>query len=374
MPEHVTAGQLIGAGSWIAGGVAVGLVLRVLFARLVRHASGTSWEWDDLAWAMLRDLAVPTAAIVGVWWAAEIVQLRSPINGVTDRLLLAAIVLAVSFAAARFVGSAVRQVTLGRSGVAQSVTIFVNIARIVVLAIGVLVLLQSLGVSVTPMLTALGVGGLAVALALQDTLANLFAGIHILASKKVEPGDFVRLDSGEDGYIVDINWRNTTVRQISGNLVVVPNAKFADAIMTNFHRPQQDMSVLVAVGVSYDSDLELVERVTVEVAAEVLASVDGGVRDHDPVIRYNAFADFSVNFNVVLRVHEYSARYLIVHEFIKRLHLRYRVEGIEIPFPIRTIVAPKAPAAVPAPREPAIVSTTEPEPVRVLEHATANST
>ena len=118
----------------------------------------------------------------------------------------------------------VQTLAQSRSGVAGSATIFVNITRIVVLAMGFLVVLQTLGISIAPLLTALGVGGLAVALALQDTLANLFAGVHILASKTVQPGDYIRLSSGEEGYVVDINWRNTVVRQLSNNLVIIPNA------------------------------------------------------------------------------------------------------------------------------------------------------
>jgi small-conductance mechanosensitive channel len=196
-------------------------------------------------------------------------------------------------------------------------------------------------VSITPLLGALGVGGLAVALALQDTLANLFAGVHILASKKVQQGDYVALDGGQEGYIVDINWRNTTIRQIQGNLVVVPNSRFADAIMTNFHQPAQDMSVLVPVGVSYDSDLDEVERVTLEVAREVLKEVEGGVPDHEPLVRFNGFGESSIDFSVILRSREFGDQYRLVHEFIKRLHRRYGAEGIEIPYPIRTLLMNK---------------------------------
>ncbi len=128
------------------------------------------------------------------------------------------------------------------------------------------------------MLTALGVGGLAVALALQDTLANLFAGIHILASKTVQPGDYIRLSSGEEGYVEDINWRQTTVRALSNNLVVIPNGQLAKTNMTNFMRPEQQLTILVQVGVAYDSDLEHVERVTTEVVAEVMTEITGASR------------------------------------------------------------------------------------------------
>ena len=141
--------------------------------------------------------------------------LRPAVRHTTDSVLVAVLILTISVAVARFAAGAVSSVVTARAGVAQSATIFVNIVRVAVVGIGLLVLLQSLGVSVTPLLTALGVGGLAVALALQDTLANLFAGVHILVSRKVQQGDYVRLDSGQDGYIVDINWRNTTIRQLA---------------------------------------------------------------------------------------------------------------------------------------------------------------
>ena len=91
------------------------------------------------------------------------------------------------------------------------------------------------------------------------------------------------------------------------------------------------------LGVSYQSDLEKVEKVTIEVAKEVLQEVEGGVKEFEPFIRYHTFSDFSINFTVILRAKEYVSKYLITHEFIKRLHRRYQQEGIKIPFPIRTV-------------------------------------
>jgi len=264
-----------------------------------------------------------------------------------DHTLLGAVVLVLTFGTASMVADLVRAGALSRSGTSGSATIFVNIARIVVILIGALVLLDSLGIAVTPLLTALGVGGLAVALALQDTLSNLFAGVHILASRKVLPGDFIQLDNGMEGYVVDTNWRNTTVRQLPNNIVIVPNATLASSVITNYHQPEQETSVSVPVGVSYDSDLDHVERVTCEVGREVMLEVEGAVRAHEPVVRYNAFADSSINFNVILRATEVTNQYLIKHEFIKRLHRRYQAEGIDIPFPIRTIVPARgAPLAI----------------------------
>jgi small-conductance mechanosensitive channel len=336
--EALQVGKLLVAIGVVAGAVLAGVVLRMLLGRLRHRAEDTGWAWDDLIVTMLRALAVPAPTAAGIWAAVLVLDLRADLRSMIGRLLVAALIVVASLAAARLAAEVVGSIAQAREGVAQSATIFVNITRAVFIGIGALVLLQSLGVSITPLLGALGVGGLAVALALQDTLANLFAGVHILASKKVQPGDYVALDGGQEGYIVDINWRNTTIRQIQGNLVVVPNSRFADAILTNFHRPAQDMSVLVPVGVSYDSDLDEVERVTLEVAREVLKDVEGGVTDHEPLVRFKGFGESSIDFSVILRGREFGDQYLLVHEFIKRLHRRYGAEGIDIPFPIRTPV------------------------------------
>jgi small-conductance mechanosensitive channel len=351
VPDRTDAATLVIAGACVAGGIVVGFVLRVLFGRLGRRAGGTDTHWDDVGWALVRGLALPAGVTAGLWWAAEVLQLREPVRGIVDRVLLSVVILAAALALAGLAAGVVRSIIVARTGADTSASIFVNVARVVVLVVGVLVVLAGLGISITPMLTALGVGGLAVALALQEPLANVFAGIQVLASKQLQPGDYIRLDSGEDGYVVDITWRNTTIRQLTGNLVVLPNAKLASSIVTNFHQPAADLAVIIRVGVSYASDLARVEQVTIEVAQEVMTTVEGGVPDFEPFVRYHTFGDWSVDFNVIMRAAEFRDQFLVTHEFIKRLHDRYRAEGIRIPFPIRTIVpADGARTVLPAPR------------------------
>ena len=207
----------------------------------------------------------------------------------------------------------------------------------------ILVILQSLGISIAPVLTALGVGGLAVALALQETLSNLFAGLQILAARQIKPGDYVHLDSGEEGYVTDVTWRNTTIRAIPNNMIIVPNSKLASTILTNYHQPAKEMLVYVEVGVHYDSDLEHVERVTLEVARDTQTTVEGARRDHEPRIRYNQFGDSGIIFKVVLSAEEFYDSYELTHQFVKRLKRRYNEEGIIIPFNMVTLDIPENP-------------------------------
>ncbi len=345
MTGSVSSHTWMMAAAYLVAGVFGALALRGLFTRLHRKAEQTRWRGGDIVVAFLR-LVTPWCVGVGFTWAAVLaLPLRSGYRHDLDHALLAVIVVVISLGSAKVAGVVVHAGATSHAGTSGSATIFVSITRVVVWTIGGLVLLNSLGVAITPLLTALGVGGLAVALALQDTLSNLFAGVHILATRKIQPGDFIQLDNGMQGYVEDTNWRNTIIRQLPNNILVVPNATVASSIVTNYHLPEHEMSVSVQCGVSYESDLEHVEQVTIEVGREVMQEVKGAVPDHEPTVRYNTFGDSSIDFNVGLRATDISAQALIIHEFIKRLHSRYQKEGIENSSPSQSIVStsPKSP-------------------------------
>ncbi|GFH38057.1 mechanosensitive ion channel family protein [Streptomyces pacificus] len=367
MNRALTLHDLIVAGIALAAGTAAALLLRVILRWLGVRAARTKWSGDDIIVDGLRTIVPWSALTGGAAIAASALPLTARVGRNVTMTLTAVLILAATVTAARVVAGMVRALAQSRSGVAGSATIFVNITRVVVLAMGFLVMLETLGVSIAPLLTALGVGGLAVALALQDTLANLFAGVHILASRTVQPGHYIKLSSGEEGYVVDINWRNTVVRTLSDNLVIIPNTKLSGTNMTNFHRPEQHMSLNVQVGVGYDSDLDHVERVTTEVVKNVMADVEGGLPDHEPLIRFHTFGDSRIGFTVILGVGEFSDQYRIRHEFIKRLHRRYRSEGISVPAPRRIVSVhqteiPQPGLPIPGPRVAADAMTTPVNP------------
>jgi small-conductance mechanosensitive channel len=211
------------------------------------------------------------------------------------------------------------------------------VTKIVVLAVGAMIVLDNLGISLTPLLTTLGISSLAVAIALQDTLGNFFAGLYIKADRPIEPGHFVKLQTGEEGYVERIGWRSTRVRMLTNNMVVVPNTKLVQDNITNYYLPDRELAVLVPVGVAYDSDLQKVERVTEEVAKEIMQTVPGAVREFAPFIRYHTFNQSSIDFTVILRAREFTDGVLLKHEFIKKLHARYAQEGITLPFPTRMV-------------------------------------
>lgn len=219
----------------------------------------------------------------------------------------------------------------------QAVSLVSNIVTLAVFAVGFLLVLSVFQVTITPLLTALGVGGLAAGLALQATLTDLVSGVLLLGSRQIQPGQYVKLSTGEEGYVTDVTWRTTTIRQLSNNLVIVPNSKMTSTSVTNYHTPIQNLSVSVSMTVGFNNDLDKVERVTTDVAREVMREVKGGVPEFEPFIRYNTQTDYSVGFSVIMQGKEVTDQYLITHEFIKRIRRRYRDEGISVPVPLQSV-------------------------------------
>jgi small-conductance mechanosensitive channel len=322
----------------VLAGILLGLLVeRLVLTRLMRWATKTRMHWDDLVANSIRGVPTVILSAGGIYLALGIGDLDPLIVTTASKALTVIAIGALVVAAMRAAGGAVEKVSTGSS--IRSPTLVVNLARLGVGVLGLFIILQNLDIDITPLITALGIGGLAVALALQDTLGNLFAGVQIILSQQVRAQDYVRLSSGEEGWVTDVKGRNTTIQTFpDGNLVVVPNSTLASSIVKNYSMPRKALWVKVEVGVSYASDLEEVERVALDVARGALSSVEGGMADEPPRVRFHTFADSSINFDMLMKVQEFTAQGPVRHEFIKRLHRRFNEEGIEIPFPIRTVV------------------------------------
>jgi small-conductance mechanosensitive channel len=330
-PLAWTAGTL--AASWVIGH----LLGAVLVSRASRWLTGRQLRVTGSALQILRARLPWWSLLVGAWLSAGYWPLTPEGHLLVGRTAFVLGALSVTLALAALASQSVDTYGALISPALPVSSLTRNVAWTLIAILGLLVILNGLGLSITPMLTALGVGGLAVALALQEPLANFFAGLFITLAGQIRVGDYVKLDSGQEGYVVDFSWRSTRLRMLANNLIVVPNAKLAQAIVINHHLPSQDLAVLVDVGVDYASDLRHVERVAVDVGRSVMRDVTGGVPEFEPFIRYHTFGDSSINFTVILRAQEFVDQYLIKHEFVKRLHARFNDEGIVIPFPIRTI-------------------------------------
>jgi small-conductance mechanosensitive channel len=242
------------------------------------------------------------------------------------------VILSVTITIANVLSTLIHRVSerkaLGRpiAGLGQSV------ARGIVYCVGLLVLLAALGIQITPILTALGVGGLAVALALQDTLSNLFAGIHLLADKPIRVGDYVKVADTVEGHVEDIGWRSTRVRMLQNVVVTIPNKRVAESIIANYDMPEPRLTLFIRVGVDYGADPDLVERLLVEEANRAVGEVPGLRAEPAPTARLiPGFGDLSLDFTLACQVNSFMDQFVVQHELRKRILRRLAAEGVQIP-------------------------------------------
>ncbi len=312
------------------------LVKKLIWGRLEKWAEKTESQWDN---QLLSAISSPMSLLLVVL-AFGIAGQSAP-QLVREHPLMrygvkVALILAVFWILERGISIFFRSSALPETLNATTRTLLLTIARVVISVLGLLIVLDTIGVPITPLLASLGIGSLAVALALQDTLGNFFNGFYLLVDRPIRIGDLVAIE-GIEGEVQRIGWRSTRIKTGTGDAVTLPNSKVASAYLKNFDMPTTFSMFSVPIGVDYESDLEHVERVTVDVAREVLGRVQGGDKNFEPVVRFTALADSSINFNVVLQCLRYSDVSLVKHEFIKAIMARYKREGISVPYPQQVI-------------------------------------
>lgn len=240
-------------------------------------------------------------------------------------ILLSITMVVASTAESAFIGLGRRRgAEFAFSGLART------LIRIVVFSLGLVALLHLYSVNVTPLLTALGVGGLAVALALQDTLANFFAGVHILIEAPISFGNYIKLSTGEEGMVTDIGWRTTRLRNGNNNVVVIPNTKITSGILINYNLPDARVSADVAVMVGHDADVDQVRRLALE---ETLNT--SGVLDTPPptVLFTPGLLSTHLQFTVTFYAADFTQRGALQSDVRLRIHRRLKREGVPLPLP-----------------------------------------
>ncbi len=335
-------GNLLIPALILGASLLMGFVLNYLLRRYItRHTDLAPDSALGVLLHAVRGLPRLWCFAIGVYWTIHTVGLVEPVQRLLAYILFTILVFSITRVIVRTLERIIALRTAEARSAAAATSLLTNLVAITIYAAGAIIILGYYGISIAPLITALGVGGMAVALGLQESLANLFAGLHLILSKQVRVGDYIRLDSDNEGRVTDITWRYTTILTSANNTVVVPNAKLSSAILTNYDMPEPQIAVIIPVGVSYDSDLEKVETVTVAVAADVMERLEGSMVK-TPAVFFHTFGDSSIDFNVVLYARRFTDRTQLKHEFIKALTQRYREEGIDIPFPVRTILRPES--------------------------------
>jgi small-conductance mechanosensitive channel len=314
------------------------LCRRLLLRTLTRWYSKSQSRAGIILAEALRGPLLIWIVILAAHLALQSSELPARFTQWSTEPLRVLFILSLTLMCMRMAGELIRYSSAQIPGAVPVTTLTQTLAQLGVLILGLLIVLNQLRISITPILTALGVGGLAVALALQDTLANLFAGFYVALAGQVRLGDYIKLDSGPEGYVGDITWRSTTIRTLGNNLILVPNSKLAQAIVTNYYLPEKRMPVQVQVNVSYDCDSRQVERLLLEIAAEAVRDLPGMLAEPAPAVAWDPGpSDSWVGLSLSYSVAEFNDQFAVRNELRKRIFERFRKEGIAVPYPARSI-------------------------------------
>jgi small-conductance mechanosensitive channel len=305
--------------SIIAGALVLGILIERLLIRFIYRA------FEKRDWKIGRRLIGSFNGIVTIWFG--LAAFRSVLHDLPikasafpaiEHITSAVIVLSIAVFLARIAVAFIRTYSNQHERAVPSITLIENIVRSAIYLVGILAIFHAFGVAVAPLLTALGVGGLAVALALQDTLSNFFAGVNIILSKHIDPGDYVKLDSGQEGTIRDIAWRVTTIQTPSDTLIIVPNSKFSTSIITNFDRPEKSMNLTIELPLDQATDSTKFEAAALAAAQEVQKSMPG-ITEGEPSLQYTAFTLTGATLQLVIRVTDFSRAGDVRSEVLKRI-------------------------------------------------------
>jgi small-conductance mechanosensitive channel len=320
----------------VMGSLALGFVLNRIIHHWTKKLANT---WGELVFSLLESLPIPLLFMGSIYAGLELLPLPHRFERVGSKLIFALTIVVVFYFPAKVLVLFLRRVGQRDPGMKQVTNPSILVVRGLFAILATIIVLENLGISLTAIWTTLGVGSVAVALALQETLSNLFAGLYLLADRPVSPGDYIKLDSGQEGYVVRIGWRSTTMRTLSNNIVFVPNSTMAKALIINYSLPELRVSVSIPVHVSYGSDPSRVERVLLDVTREAAQEgLHGLLLDPPPSVYLNpGFGDSSLDFSLNMNVRRFEDQVPVQSELRKRILARFAKDGIAVPFPMRTI-------------------------------------
>jgi MscS family membrane protein len=220
----------------------------------------------------------------------------------------------------------------GRQGI-EVIRLGGNMTGILLLAGAVFLFLSFWDINITPLLASAGIAGIAIALAARETLSNFFGGVSVFLDHPFRTGDFIILDSGERGEVVEIGMRSTRILTRDDVQISIPNSIIANTKVVNESAPEPRFRVRIKVGVSYGTDIDKLEDILLEVARSnpLLAP------EPEPRVRFRAFGDSSLDFELLCWAQRPRDKGLLIHELNKTIYKALAQAGITIPFPQRDV-------------------------------------
>lgn len=319
--------------AWILGGIIAGVIAYMLIVRPVRRATARhGWHALETVISIIGTVIVLWGALAGLYVGMDHLTLSAREANLLDRAIGALFVFSLMWIAARIAGAWIEAFSARTEHKLFSVSLYSTLVQGAILVIGLLTVLSSMGIAIAPLLTTLGLGGLAVALALNDTLSNLFAGVQIVAARQLRIGDYVKFDFAE-GEVVDIHWHNTTIRDFQNNLTIVPNSKINTSPFTNYSMCVSALMVPVNASLPWKGEMSELRTIAERAASEAVTEVAGKVEADNCQVYLTALNETNVQITALLPIGHIENRMRAVSGFLRRVHDGAREAGAGVPLP-----------------------------------------
>ncbi len=212
-----------------------------------------------------------------------------------------------------------------------------RILKAIVIILSVIFVFNAWKINISPLLATAGIAGIAVGLAVKDSLSNILGGLQLVLDKTFKVGDKVQLESGELGVIMDVGLRSTKLRTYDNEVIYIPNGYLANTKIKNFTEPDLSIRASVSFGVEYGSDTKKVQKVVLE----AIKKIENVIEQPEPVVLFLEMSDFSLDFVARAWVESYTDAYSTKLKMTDEIYNALNKANIGIPFPTRTVYTKK---------------------------------
>jgi len=305
----------------------------------------TTTQLDDIILSKVKGPIFYIIVLAGIATAINFLPIPVLFKEISSKAVVSIVLVISCYLVAVFLNLLIktwinkRKVVVGKARNESLVIISRKVLNLIIFILLIVFILSLWGVRVTGLVASLGIAGLIIGLALQNTLANIFGGIALIADGSFKIGDFIELESGETGKIIDVGLRSTRIESFDkGNEIIVPNSKLVMSKITNYGRPLIRLKMVVDIGVAYGSDIKRVKQILLNCAKKT----EGVLKNPSPYVYFMEMADFSLNFKIIFWIDSYKKRLEIQDKIISSAYEELQSQGIQIPFPTRTIYIEKS--------------------------------
>lgn len=305
--------------------------------------SRTKTDIDDKIMRILNMPIFYTVVLFGAYQSFNYIGALAKYSGDFSRIIKSLIIIIWTYAIAKLAGVIITEVGFKFAARTKSalddelMPLFQKLSAIIIYFAGIMFLLRTWNIDITPLLASAGIAGFVIAFAAQDAISHLFGGVSIYFDKPFKVGDRVQLESGEIGDVLEIGIRSTRIKTFDETVIIIPNSKIASSKIINYNQPELKIKSKVEIGVSYGSDIDKVKNLLLDIAKKT----EGVEKEPAPSSYFTEFGEYALKFLLIAWVDSPKKQFAVKAKINEEIYRRFKKEGIEIPYPTQNVIVKK---------------------------------